>query len=91
MQRTKGIGATEDEDAVEILPLPFKKKILPTVEREYHREANTHIMKKFWENREFWKDALLMAGATLAFYIVYVVIAYWSNIVEGFSRGWNGQ
>lgn len=49
------------------------------------------FMNRFWENREFWKDALLVAGATLVFYTIYVVIAYWQNIIDGFSRGWNGQ
>ena len=97
-------GRNEDEDVVEMLPLPLLKreysrqwekntarKKTPQGRKFYYRKENTHIMKRFWENREFWKDALLVAGATLAFYIIYVVIAYWSNIVEGFSRGWNGQ
>lgn len=55
------------------------------------QETHTIVMNRFWENREFWKDALLVAGATLAFYTIYVVVAYWQNIVDGFSRGWNGQ
>ena len=48
-------------------------------------------MRKIFNNRDFWKDALLLAGATLLIYLGYIIIRYWPNIVEGFNRGWNGQ
>ena len=48
-------------------------------------------MKKFLPSREFVKDALWFAGFILLFYLIYIIVVYWPNIVEGFNRGWNGQ
>ena len=48
-------------------------------------------MKKFTLSREFWRDTLWFAAALAIFYLVYIISAYWPNIVEGFNRGWSGQ
>ncbi len=48
-------------------------------------------MKNISFNREFWRDTLWFVGTLLLFYIVYIIIEYWPNIVEGFNRGWNGE
>ena len=72
-----------------MLPCLFLHQVQAT--KAPSRRKNSFFMNRFWENREFWKDALLVAGATLVFYTIYVVIADWQNIIDGFSRGWNGQ
>lgn len=46
-------------------------------------------MKNF--NSTFWRDAAIFTGALLIFFIIYIIVEYWPNIVEGFNRGWGGQ
>jgi len=41
--------------------------------------------------KEFWRDTMLFFGFLFLFYIVYIAIEYWPNIVEGFNRGWNSK
>ena len=48
-------------------------------------------MKGFFSNKDFWKDALLFLGALCLFYLIWVVVEYWPEIVQGFNRGWSGE
>ena len=48
-------------------------------------------MKKISFTREFWRDTLWFLGSLALFYLVYIIITYWPNIVEGFSRGFKGE
>ena len=48
-------------------------------------------MNSFINNKDFWKDALMFMGVLCLFYIIYVVVEYWPEIVEGFNRGWSGE
>ena len=48
-------------------------------------------MKNYFGNREFWKDAVLFLGVLCLFYLIYVIIEYWPEIIQGFNRGWNGE
>ncbi len=51
----------------------------------------TNFRNEFWRNKEFWKDAAIVAVLVAVFYIVYIIVAYWPEITEGFSRGWNNR
>ena len=51
----------------------------------------TDFGKEFWRDREFWKDAATFVALVAAFYIIYVLITYWPEIMEGFNRGWNSR
>ena len=55
------------------------------------KNQNQTDMKKLLPTKEFWRDALWFAGVFLLLYLVYIIVVYWPNIVEGFNRGWNGQ
>jgi hypothetical protein len=48
-------------------------------------------MKNIFGNKDFWKDALLFLGVLFLFYLIYVAVEYWPEIVEGFKRGWSGE
>ena len=48
-------------------------------------------MKNESFSKEFWRDAWWFVGMLLLFYVVFIVIEYWPNIVEGFNRGWNSR
>ena len=48
-------------------------------------------MKNYFGNKEFLKDALLFLGVLCLFYLIYMTIEYWPEIVQGFNRGWNGE
>lgn len=46
-------------------------------------------MKRLGTN--FWRDAAIFMAALAIFFLIYIIVVYWPNIVEGFNRGWNGQ
>jgi hypothetical protein len=48
-------------------------------------------MKNIFSNKDFWKDAVLFLGVLFLFYLIYVAVEYWPEIVEGFKRGWSGE
>lgn len=53
--------------------------------------SNSNDMKNIFSNKDFWKDALLFLGVLCLFYLIYVAVEYWPEIVEGFKRGWSGE
>ena len=55
------------------------------------RKCNTTDMKNYFFNKEFLKDALLFLGVLCLFYLIYMAVEYWPEIVQGFNRGWNGE
>ena len=55
---------------------------------DYTLEADT-FLERFAP--EFHQDALMFMGVLCLFYIIYVVVEYWPEIVEGFNRGWSGE
>ena len=52
---------------------------------------NKKNMKGFFSNTDFWKEALLFLGVVCLFYLIWVVVEYWPEIVQGFNRGWSGE
>lgn len=52
---------------------------------------NSNDMKNIFSNKDFWKDAVLFLGVLFLFYLIYVAVEYWPEIVEGFKRGWSGE
>lgn len=48
-------------------------------------------MRKISFTREFWRDTLWFIGVLILLYVIYILIEYWPNIVEGFNRGWNSR
>ncbi|MBR1949273.1 MAG: hypothetical protein IKA14_00215 [Bacteroidales bacterium] len=48
-------------------------------------------MKRISFTKEFLRDTLWFIGFLLLFYVIYICIEYWPNIVEGFNRGWNSR
>lgn len=56
--------------------------------KTYTKNLKDTDMKIF--NSTFWRDAAIFLAALAIFFLIYIIIAYWPNIVEGFNRGWNG-
>ena len=46
-------------------------------------------MKIFSTN--FWRDTAIFLAALAIFFLIYIIVVYWPNIVDGFNRGWSGQ
>ena len=81
-------GTEQKDEAQEGMGSEFKVHRPPAL---YKGTLNLKDMKSIFSNKDFWKDALLFLGVLCLFYIIYVVVEYWPNIVEGFNRGWSGE
>ena len=48
----------------------------------------TDLIGEKIRSREFWKDVAFVGAIAAAIYIVWIVVEYWPEILEGFRRGW---
>ena len=38
-----------------------------------------------------WKDAAVFAATAVIVYLVYIIMEYWPEIMQGFQQGWNSR
>lgn len=48
----------------------------------------TDLIGEKIRSRDFWKDVAYVGAIAAAIYIVWIVVEYWPEILEGFRRGW---